>query len=234
MKRRTVVIVSSLTVLLLLFLVYAPVVPFERLQLIYYPTAPSACIPAGIACETGPHQEWLRSYGSFTYDAFGFGTAPYAGPVTFSKNNFTTVVVYNGTDVGEQMAYPSGAPPQPVSLISVGKVLVLTNATPFGGTVVAVNVTNHGVNEAADVRFAIVSLSVSNSLFPTSTSNTRIPSGRSVVLNFTSWAGPFPTAGSMVRVEVFGSICYGSVCVPYARFVIAPVVSVTLGAQTNG
>jgi hypothetical protein len=218
---------------LTLFLVYAPVVPFERLQEVYYPITPGGCGTQGNQssfCGYAPHGEWLRSYGSFSYDALGFGTAPYAAPVTFSKNGFTNILTFNGTDVEEQIVYPEGVPPPPLDLITVDDVLVFRGAAPFGGTTIAVNATNHGTNETAEVGFILVG-SNGNGFFPNPEGS--VGAGRSAVINSTTWVGPFPAAGSTVKVEVSGSVCYGRICAPYLHVMVVPVVQVSPGTKAN-
>jgi hypothetical protein len=180
----------------------------------------------------------LTSYGSFTYDAFGLGTAPYAGPVTFSKNGFTTVLVFNGTSVipnaypKESIVYPDDAP-QPLNLITVSEVLVNKNGAPFGGTLVAANVTNRGTNETASVGFAVFSASPGETS-PFYSTPQDVRAGESAFLNATSWVGPYPTPGTLARVEISGDICYGKMCVEYSHLVVVPVVSVTPPPKVNG
>ena len=200
-------------------------VPFERLQEVYYPNAPGGCgAPSNYSlyCDSAPHSEWLRSYGSFTYDAFGFGTAPYVGPITFTKNGFTSIMSFNGTDLEEQITYPNGVPTPTLDLITIDKVLISRGTAPFGGTTIAVNATNHGTNETAEVTFGVIPQNA-NGFFPGTSDN--ILAGHSVVVNFTTWVGTIPTVGSMVKISVAGDICYGEICAPYRHFMVVPVVS---------
>jgi hypothetical protein len=231
-ERLALSIVGALLVIVA-FLVFAPVVPFEQLQEVQVVASSSSLStfcsnPSNVTtCSPIPtpvfKQAWVRSYGSVTFDAFGFGTSPFASPVRFTMDGVTNVFVLNSTGfVVEQLAYPSDVRSEPVSLIGVESMTVLSS--PFGGTGVSVELANHGVDENADVSvypYPSTSLAMVN--------DHTIGAGQSAVYNITSWTTSPPKPGDNLRLAISGDLCYGQLCFFYMR-----IVSFTVGPSPSG
>jgi len=212
---RIIVLVVVLVTAAFAFLFLAPVVPFQQLQYVQVPDNAGLCIsPSSSQCSIlGYKQISVRSYGSFAFDAFGIGTSPFASPVRVTVNGITNVFVFNSTGfVVEELAFPSFVKSEPLPLISVGTVKTLT--LPFGGTGLSVEVINNGANETAE-------LSVSSSGGYASVQT--INAGQSATFNITSWTGPLPKPGDSLRLSIYGSVCYGQVCLFYENNVVSKV-----------
>jgi len=220
MKLRRVVVIATLAVMLALFLLYAPVVPFERLEDVQAPSNASACsTPAATQCFASLSFKlmWVRSYGSFTYDAFGVGTTPFASPVTITINGMTTIFTFNGTELEERVAYPTFANREPVPLIEIGSTSI--SSAPFGGTVLSIGFLNVGRNETVQLDVGVAESATPRRL--------EVSAGESAVLNFTSWTIAPPRFGDSVKLTLSGNICYGKVCLFYQRSTVTRVASVS-------
>jgi hypothetical protein len=75
---------------------------------------------------------WVRSYGSFGHDAFGYGTAPFAGPVSVEKNGVTVVMLFRGFNQTGSVEYPTSTP-EPFPLLKVNGVSFYPLGAPFVG-----------------------------------------------------------------------------------------------------
>ena len=209
MKLRRVVVIATLAVMLALFLLYAPVVPFERLEDVQAPSNASACsTPAATQCFASL---------SFTYDAFGVGTTPFASPVTIIINGMTTIFTFNGTELEERVAYPTFANREPAPLIEIGSTSI--SSAPFGGTVLSIGFLNVGRNETVQLDVGVAESATPRRL--------EVSAGESAVLNFTSWTIAPPRFGDSVKLTLSGNICYGKVCLFYQRSTVTRVASVS-------
>ena len=199
--------VIVLAIAVLVFLFFVPVMSFQQLLSVEAADSASLCTsPSSGDCSLAFKQVWVRSYGSFAFDAFGIGTSPFASPVRITINGITTVFVFNSTGfVVEQQAFPSFVKSEPVPLISVGAVKTLT--LPYGGAGVSVELTNNGLNETANV-----SVGLSSSTFGYSQT---VNAGQSAAYNITSWPAAPPKPGDSLRLLIAGSVCYGQVCLWY-------------------
>jgi hypothetical protein len=189
-------------VFLVVFLVWAPVVPFERLVSIEAPASSTPCAGAQV-CSTRPFDVWVKSYGSFTYDAFGFGTAPFVGPVSVEKNGAVTLIVFEGTNETASVAFPASSP-EPLALLRVNGVTVYPKGAPFGGSVMQVSVTNLGVGETASVNWWIGAVTS----FGFQSSTTSIPAGGTARINATSWTQQPPPQNSNVTITLRATLYY--------------------------
>ncbi len=184
---------------LVVFFIFAPVVPFERQQSIYAPKSPVLC-PGTYVCEMTFFNVWVRSYGSLTYDFFGFGTAPFVGPVSVEKNGVVTVMLFNGTNGSfpiDSVAYPASSP-EPLPLVRVNGLTVYPNGAPFGGTVTQISVTNMGVGETVEVNWGSAI-----------TSSKVLPAGATVLINSTDWTRePLPLANTITTITLSYSVHY--------------------------
>lgn len=218
MREKVALSIAGALLVIIAFLVFAPVVPFEQLQNVQVPSSAGVCTsPTSGQCDLVFKQVWVRSYGSFTFDAFGIGTSPYASPVRFTIGGITNVFVLNSTgSVVEQLAYPSFIKSEPVSLITVASATIL--ATPFGGTGVAVKLVNQGAGENATVNVLPYDS-------PTTVSDQTIDAGQSATYNITSWTTSLaPKPGVNLKLEISGDLCYGPrVCLPYINTVTSKV-----------
>ncbi|MDA4125153.1 MAG: hypothetical protein OK438_06895 [Thaumarchaeota archaeon] len=190
-------IAVTLVALLALAFIWAPIVPFERLASINAPTSPDLC-PGTAICHTAFSQVWVRSYASFGYDLFGFGMAPFTGPVSVEKNGVVEVLLFNGTAGTSQLMsveYPVSSP-EPLPLIRVNGLTVYPHGAPFGGTVTQISVTNMGVGETAEVYWG-------------NQGNQQVPAGGTVLVNSTDWTGgPLPVPNSNYTVSFTSTIHY--------------------------
>ena len=188
----TVAVVAALVV----FFVWAPVVPFERLESILAPTSAVPC-PGTQICEIRFYSIWVRSYGSFAYDYFGFGTAPYSGPVSVEKNGVTVLMLFDGPNMTDSVAFPSDTP-EPLPMLRINGLTVFLNGAPFGGTVTQISVTNLGVGETATIQGGFGF-----------SSSAEIPAGGTVLINSTDWTrGPLPQANTYTTITLSASIHY--------------------------
>ena len=235
---RNIVALSIVGALLVLvaFLVFAPVVPFEQLQPAQVPsslggTTQYVCSPYSSIlniCRPGFtfKKVWVKSYGSFAFEAFGIGTSPYGSPVKVTIGGITNVYVLNSSGlVVETLAYPSSVESEPVPLISVAATTLLSG--PLESTGVSVKLVNNGVDENATV-----------SVWPTASQlllevgGQTMGAGQSATYNITSWTSalPLPKVGDEISLEISGYVCYGVDCLSYENTVtskVAPSPSAT-------
>lgn len=214
-RRALVVVVIVVVAAALAFLFFAPVVPLRQMESVYFLDNPSLCTsPSSSQCLMAAKQVWVSSYETFAYDLFGFGTSPFASPVRITMNGATNVLVFNSTGfVVEQEVFPSFVSSEPLPLISVGAVKILS--LPFGGTGLSVEVINNGLNENASVSVGSPSISLGEVR--------TIDAGDSLAYNVTSWTGPLPRPGDSLRLTVYAMVCYGFVCLPYQNNVVSVV-----------
>ncbi len=191
------IVAVALAALLSVAFVWAPIAPFERTATIDAPATPDLC-PGTAICHTVYSQVWVRSYGSFGYEFFGYGTAPFAGPVSVEKNGVVEVLLFNGTTGTTQLMsveYPVSSP-EPLPLIRVNGLTVYPNGAPFGGKVTQISVTNMGVGETAEVYWG-------------NQGNQLVPAGGTVLVNSTDWTGgPLPAPNSNYTVAFTSTIHY--------------------------
>ena len=187
---------------LLVFFLWAPVVPFERLANVEAPRSAVLC-PGSQICEVRSYTVWVRSYGSFAYEAFGLGTTPFAGPVSVEKNGVVTVMVFSGTNQTSSLGFPSSSP-EPVPLLRINGVTFYPQGGPFGGSTVQVSVTNMGVGETASVTWWIGTLASYNF----QSNPIEIPAGGTARMNATSWTGPLPPQNSNVTITLQATLYY--------------------------
>jgi len=205
------------------FVVYAPVVPFERLVSISAPSSPSMCTSPVSPCSMEMAQVWLRSYGSFTYVFFGFGTAPFTTPVTVDVNGATAVFQFNGTSIEEELMYPSYARPEPLGLITPVRLAIYS--IPFGGHGINLTLMNNGSNETA----YLVAYLGSAGETPTGLSypsQVVVAAGSSATVRVMWWTSGVPSVGSSLPVTVLGVVCYSrpyNVCFQYQRTFYEPL-----------
>jgi hypothetical protein len=210
------------------FLIFVPVVPFEQLQAAQVPANSWAntqflCsrTSSGLnMCRPGAalRQVWVTSYGSFAFEAFHIGTSPYASPVKVTIGGITNVYVLNASGfVVETLAYPSSVKNEPVPLVSVVSTTLFSS--PLEAGILSIKLVNNGVNENATV-----------SITPTAsqvlvTGSQTIAAGQSATYNVTSWteALPPPKAGDDVNLEISGYVCYGQDCYSYQNNVTSKV-----------
>ncbi len=193
-----VTVVALVAVSLGIAFIWAPMVPFERLVGVNAPTTPDLC-PGSQICQVTTYNVWARSYGSLAYDFFGYGTAPFTGPVSVEKNGVVTEMTFNSTSASyptNSVEYPVSSP-EPFPLLRVNGLTVYPHGAPFGGAVTQISVTNLGVGETVEVSWG------------NTAGSQLVPAGATVLLNSTDWTGgPLPAAYSNYTISLVSSVHY--------------------------
>ena len=194
------VIGTALLIGTVVFFVWAPVMPFERLVTAVAPASPGACSGLNI-CPVSPYDEWAKSYGSLSYVAFGFGTAPFGAPVAVERNGVVSELLFNAKNLTDSISFPSSFT-EPIPILRVNSVVVHPNSAPLGGTVVQRSVTNLGTGETAQTYW------VSQYAVQTAGSYGTVPPGKTLVLNYTSWTGPVPAENSVISIVIQANVMF--------------------------
>lgn len=178
-RLRIAILTVLLIVALAVFFVWAPMVPYEREVLVEAPSTGNLC-PGAQICQTSTFHMWARSYASFGYDLFGYGTPPFGSPVTVEKDGIVTAFNFNGTSgfqALDQVPYPASSP-EPIPILRINGLTLYPNGAPFGGNVWQISITNLGIGETLEVSWG-------NGI----TGTQELPAGATALFNSTDWTG---------------------------------------------